>query len=154
VSTAGAETLLADALRREWLAQSGGEEPLVVTDAVREAVELAVAATGGALDVAAALPGNAASPEDLLNRLRDWLPDRLDPWSARTLRRVTEEPVGSDPARAVHEVPFLEPLAAADAPEPQPAEPAGAGAGPPRGRAAAAGAAVGALLALVAGRRR
>jgi hypothetical protein len=144
VSAASPELLLGDALRREWLAQSDGERPLVVSGAVRDAVELAVAPAGGALDVAAALPAEAASPEDLLDRLRDWLPDRLDPWSARTLARVTADPGAGPPAWApppgVHEIRFV---------QPPPDEPAS----PPRARVTA-GAAAGALLAVLARRLR
>ena len=160
MSPATAETLLADALRRAWMAQSSGERRLAVTDEVREAVELAVAAGGGALEVAATLPDDAASPEDLIGRLRDWLPDRLDPWAARTLARLPFEPTGWDtacqPPRGIREVrplapPQEPPLQPADAPNGRAAEPAGR---PPRRIAAAGGAAFGALLAQLARRRR
>jgi hypothetical protein len=83
------EALLAELLDREWQAQSARMAPLGMTAPVRESVELVFAGTPhGIFAVAPELRHAAASPQELLDRVRDRMPADLAPWTLRALRRV------------------------------------------------------------------
>ena len=86
MSAVAVESVLARALEREWTAQSGCNGPLLITPAVREAVELL---TRCAIDVAAALRDDAPTPAALVDRIRQHLPETPDPWALRMLPRVS-----------------------------------------------------------------
>lgn len=83
------EDVLSDLLDREWEAQSGRTAPLGISSTVRAGVELVFAeSSDGIFGAAPDLRQAAASPGELLDRLRDRLPTELDPWTWRTLRAV------------------------------------------------------------------
>ena len=133
LSGAGAspvEELLAELLDREWQAQSGRRAPLGITQPVRECIELVFAATPkGIFAVTSELRHTAASPGELMDRVRDRLPTYLAPWTCRALRRIealrAPQPLldASPPrARAALEAPAAEPRALEP---PGPVEPPG-----------------------------
>jgi hypothetical protein len=79
--------VLEDLLDREWAAQSDRTAALQPTPTVRELVELTLAGTPGGLFAASI--GPAGSPHELVERLREALPETLSPWTLRALRRAT-----------------------------------------------------------------
>jgi hypothetical protein len=128
------EALLAELLDREWQAQSARTAPLGITPAVRDGVELVFAGTPqGIFAIAPALRQAAASPQELIDRVRDQLPAEVAPWTLRAMRRVSAlrapqpllsapappAPLALEPGRAP-EPPRLEPPTDSPALEPAP----------------------------------
>jgi hypothetical protein len=82
----GVELALAEALDREWAAQSARTGPLEPTVPVRTALELVLAGTPAGIFGAARVGG--ATPDEVVAALRDDLPEALSPWAMRSLARV------------------------------------------------------------------
>jgi hypothetical protein len=92
--TSAAEPLLLAALDAEWAVQSERARPLVATPFVREALELAVAGSPqGILGVAEALDARDDTPEALVRRVNESLPEAPDPWTLRLLGRMRSLPL-------------------------------------------------------------
>ena len=89
VGASPVEALLAELLDREWQEQSARTAPLGITAPVRAAVELVFAGTPqGIFAVVPELRYTAASPHQLIDRVRDALPAEVSPWTLRALRRT------------------------------------------------------------------
>ena len=80
------ELMLAEALDREWEAQSDRAAPLEATTPVRTLLELVLAGTPAGLFAADRIAG--VTPEQLVAGVRDELPAELSPWALRALPRA------------------------------------------------------------------